>query len=428
MSSAFRYRASLLVLVLLAAGSARAAAPRVAVLPLTVGEGVSAQTAVSVGEALAAELRKLERAQLVTAQQVTAIVSLERQRELIGCGKEACLTELAGVLDVEQVVTGTVSRLGQSWLLQVQRLDAKTAQVLAHASTREQGSVDALLDKLPAMALELMGGGKVTARAPGTASVSPASATRKPEEAAPTPLPAPWANVPYTEPVDRTKLVLLTDGEGRYVAVTPFSIYGPHFAGDKEGLYLQRVIGGGSEGGKAYSFSFWEPRGRQQAMGHFDMREGRFKVSCDRKDHALQPVPAAQAKKLLASIKLYDVRWQRQAHALARDDEGTWYLTDQARLPEDNEDFRLYLGEPGALKAFPAKALARDRAGEIFRAADGRLKIDHQTKSAEWIAGDARRPLTLLDLHPHASQIYGANGPWAGMALGTPCDGAFAQR
>ena len=411
-------------------------------MPLNEGEGVSSQTAVSVGAALTAELRKLERAELITAQQVTALVSLERQRELIGCAKEACLTELAGVLDVEQVVTGTVSRLGQSWLLQVQRMDAKTAQVVAHASAREQGSVDALLDKLPAMANELLrdmkrapslagqGGTTVAAAAVGsasTASTASAATTSVAPVGTPPTLPLPYADVPYTEKVDRSKLVLLTDGKGRYVAVTPFSIYGPHFAGDAKALYLQRVIGGGSEGQIAYSFSFWEPRGRRQSMGHFDMREGQYKVSCDRNDHALQPVPAAQAKKLLAAAKLYDVRWQRPAHALARDDEGNWFLADQARLPEGNEDFRVYLGEPGALRAWPAKALARDRAGDIFRAADGRLKIDREKNAAEWVSGDAKRALTLLDLHGHVSQIYGANGPYGGMPLRTLCDGAFSQ-
>ncbi len=408
----------------LAAATLLAATPKVAVLPLGEGEGVNPQLAESVGEALVAELRKLEAADLLSSKQMSDVLSVERQKQLLGCSDNACIAEIAGALDVDQIVTGTLSRLGNSWLLQLQRLDARNARALAHASAREQGGMDKLLDKLPQLAREVFAG-----LTPGSAPRAQVAAVTPPKPAALPTAPAeqalapPYADVPFEGQVDRAKLQLLTDGKGRYVAVSPFEISGPHFAGTKDALYLQRVAGGGSQGTQAFSFVFWEPRGKRQQRGHFEHRDGKYWLDCDRKQVPLTPVKPAEAKKLLAKAKLYDVRWQRQAHLLARDDDGNWYLADQARLPEGNDDFRLYLGEPGDLRGYTAKALARDEAGELFRAADGKLKVDRRKNAAEWVLGEAKRPLTLLDLYQNVSQIYGSSGPYAGMPMGTACDG-----
>src|SRR5690349_2476595 len=101
-----------------------AAAPvKIAVLPLQAGEGVNASLAESMTEALVAELRPKAPGDLMTPRQLSAVLSVERQKQLMGCSDESCLVEIAGALSADEVIGGSLARLGQSWLLHVQRMD-----------------------------------------------------------------------------------------------------------------------------------------------------------------------------------------------------------------------------------------------------------------------------------------------------------------
>jgi hypothetical protein len=404
-------------------------------MPLSPGEGVSEGTATALTEALAVELRKRPGLTLVTARELAAVLGFERQKALAGCQSDACMAELAGALDADRVVTGQVARVGESWTLHLQVVDAKRAVALAQASRRlKGGGVDGLLDLLPEMARELFpDGASAGPLAQGPAAGAPAAAA--PSAAAPSaggpsaaaPLPPPWAEERLAKgEVDVSKLLLVTDGQGRYMAMVPFSgISGPVLAGDAKGLFLQRVFGGGSEGDRAFSFVFWEPRARVPAEASFDFREGRYRLTCGKKELDYKPVPAREAAAFLKRTPLYGVRWRRAGHALARDDEGTYYYVDRARVPEDSTDFRAYVGRRGRVVAEPAELLARDEDGELFALQAGTLRFSPGRKEAELSRGGEKRKLAFLQVEDHVQLLYTALGAYTGERLGTPCDGAF---
>lgn len=391
-----------------------AAAPtQIAVMPLSASEGVNDKTAEAVSESIAAEVRKQPNVQVMTRQELGAVMTLERQKQLLGCQNDACAAEIAGALDVDRAVAGSVAKLGESWTVHLALLDARKAQALAHSDRRKKGSIDDVLDLLPGMVHELF---------------SPMAATLPSADQAPAPsppttaakMPSNVADVPW-KPQDgkAPKLLLLTDGAGRYVAVVPFSgLDGPLFAGDAKALYLQRVYGGGSEGDKEFSMNFWDPRARAE----LEMRDGKYTLSCGRTEKTFAVVPEPKAAQLLKSAKLYDVRWQRRAYALARDDEGSYFFVDQAREPEGNSDFHLYVGEQGNLVPVQTRVLASDTDGDVLGTPDGKLKLSHRSQDAEWIQGQARRKLTYLDVQDNARRIYGQLGAYKG-PLGTACDG-----
>jgi hypothetical protein len=82
------------------------AAPiKVAMMPLQAGEGVKVSLADSMTEALVAELRPKVTGELVTPRQLAAVLSVERQKQLMGCTDESCLVEIAGALSADEVVT-----------------------------------------------------------------------------------------------------------------------------------------------------------------------------------------------------------------------------------------------------------------------------------------------------------------------------------
>lgn len=404
------------VVTLVALTLISSAQPRVAFMGLSSGEGVSGPTAASLSDALAAELRKQWKVDLVTSRELTAVLSMERQKDLLGCESSSCVAEIAGALDVDEVVTGSVSVLGESFLLQVQRVDARRALATSHASRRTKGGVDALLDQLPRLVGELVAGAKVKPFVP------------PPHVGKSTPPPGPlspsFADVPYEKELARSKLEVLTDGKGLYLAVEPFAgLDGVFLAGTEKALYAQRVFGGGSERGKRFDFVFWEPRVKRPYQAEFAYREGQYTLTCGDTKVKLDRLAKKKATKLLQRAKIFDVRWQRFAHAIARDEDGNYFYVDRARTPEDSTDYRVFMGPRGALQGSSAEVLAQDAAGEVFKTSAGRLKLQPREQKAVFSREGQDQALTLLDIEGQARFVYTSLGVYAGEPLGTPCDG-----
>ncbi len=394
-----------------------AAPMKVALLPLNPGEGVNEATAEAVTQAVAAELRRFPDLAILTQAELAAVLSVERQKSLVGCQSEQCLTELGGALDVQQIVIGSVAKLGQSWILHLQRVDARKATTTASADRRKKGgSIDDVLDELPQMTRELFPG--MTPNAPGSEPSAKAQVSATPSA----PVPPGGLDEPL-EGVDRAKLKVVTDGKGFFLAFVPFGgMEAPLLGGDGKRFWAQRVRGGGSEGDKRFSLNFWEPRARVPADARFDFKDGAYLLTCGKQELKLTEVPAVKAKKLLADAKLNKPRWRRRAHALARDDEGTTFYVDQAREPDTNTDFRLFTGTQGKLVARVPDVLAADDEGVILGADGGKLRLSFQKREAEWIRGGQKTKLTWLEVEDNVQRIYSALGAYS-EPLGTLCDG-----
>ncbi len=404
---------ALLALALTAAPSQT----KVALLPLAPGEGVNEATAEAVTQAVAAELRRFPALQLLTKGELAAVLSVERQKALVGCQSEQCLTELGGALNVAELVTGSVAKLGQSWIIHLQRVDARTAVTTASADSRKKGgTIDDVLDALPDLAHQLYAAlpAPPTTKEPSNKAVVATGTSA-------TPVPPGGKDEPLE--LDRKKLKVVTDGAGLYLAFEPFAgTDTPFLAGDGKSFWAQRVFGSHSQGEKSFGMTFWEPRARVPAEASFDLRDGKYLLSCGEKEVTMTELPAAKAKKLLADAKLFQPRWRRRAHALARDDEGTTFYVDRAREPANSNDFRVFIGSPGKFAASVPEVLAADSDGEIFGVAGGKLRLAHNKGEAEWIQGGQKMKLTWLPIESNAQNVYSRLGVY-NEPLRTPCDG-----
>lgn len=96
-----------------------------------------------------------EKIDALCADALTAILQNAQTRAGMGdeCGdKEAgCLKGIAQATDARRVVTGEVSRLGDTFLLTITVIDAKSNKVLARVSEKA-GKAEALLDKVKPLA------------------------------------------------------------------------------------------------------------------------------------------------------------------------------------------------------------------------------------------------------------------------------------
>lgn len=402
---------------------ALAAAPKLAVLPVAAGEGIPASTAAALTEALTGEVRRRAGMEVVTQREIAAVLTLERQKAMLGCTSDACVAELGGALGCDRLVSGDLARLGESFLLHLRVVETARARVAAQSDRRLRGgTIDDVLDALPAMVAELFpGGGAAPAPRPAVAAAA---------AAAPPPRPG-GVDEPAEVPArDRQRLAAWADGAGHVLVTEPFVMEAPLWWGDQQRLHRVRVRGGGQEGTVAMSRNFWEPRVNRGAEAEFAVRDGKATLTCGARTIPLTPVARRSALKRLEAATFLEPRWRRIPHALARDDEGTYWYVDGARGADGaavagKPDYRLFTGRKGRL-AEVALLDALDDGGLLLVTDAGRLEVKPQGRdgrAAAWLTGSARKPLTWLEPSDHGALIYGDLGVYRGEPLGTPCDG-----
>jgi hypothetical protein len=239
-------------------------------------------------------------------------------------------------------------------------------------------------------------------------------------------LPAAGADKTASAPADisavKDKLELLTDGKKHYVAVVPFGPSEHFYYGDGQQFFAQRVISSGSSGTESFDYTFWEPRVNAGYQASFGFRDGKYQMQCEERKTPLVAVPHDEAAALLARAAFFRPRWTHRAHALARDDRGTYYYVDRVREPEDSKTFRLFAGPKGATRELKMINVVSDSEGEVFATRTGELRLVLGKGEAAWIKGKKRTKLIPVPVEDNHVLIYTDLGVYAGQRLGTPCD------
>jgi TolB-like protein len=146
--------------------------PSVAVIKLQALGGISDSTAVLLTSSLVTELRETHTfSRVVSDTDLQGLLGLEMQKQLMDCSSSSCMAEAAGALGVDYVVTGNLGRLGDRWMLNVSKVNVKTAQAEATVTLPVDGANESAL--LPAVK-------EAARKLSGTAVATPASADEKP--------------------------------------------------------------------------------------------------------------------------------------------------------------------------------------------------------------------------------------------------------
>jgi len=148
--------APLLSLWLCAQPAAEAPKPRLAVLDVSAGPGIDAAAARALTEALTVAVSHRGVFQVVSTADITAMLGLERQKQLMGCDGDSCVTELAGALDARLLLRTSLNRAGDQLQLTMQTIDAQTGQTLGRG-LRLAKTVEALQRTLPSLTAEATG-------------------------------------------------------------------------------------------------------------------------------------------------------------------------------------------------------------------------------------------------------------------------------
>lgn len=396
---------------------------KVAFLPLENGEGVNEATARALTHSVLGEARKQRGIAVMSPDELSSILSLERQKALMGCTEDSCRADVSQVLGVDRLLMGSISRLGASWLVHLKLVNARSGGIASQSDRRlKDKTIDDVLDALPSMVNELFGGrgsvATVVPEKPAEAPVVQGSKTSEPG----------GKDDPFVfekeKGKEKPKFEVFTDGKGHYVVLEPFNTFNqPVFAGDAKKLYAQTVIGGGSSGKESFDFIFWDsrlPSGWMRSFG-YKQDEG-YALQCGEKKIPFQPVPKAEKAKFLKKAQLMKGWWRRIPHTVARDDDANYYLLDQRRdVREDFVEPRLFIGPKGNMTEVALKDVVAEQGSLLAISTEGRLKV--KGNEAEWISvNGATRTLTLVEMTPDAAKLIYTQLVYKGQPLGTLCD------
>jgi len=117
----------------------------VAVIPLD-AKGVSEIEASVLTERLALELFRTGRFTVLERGKMEEIL-IEQDFQLTGCVSEECLVEVGQLLGVEQMMAGSVSRIGETYSVILRLISAETGAIVQVASYDHRGAIDELLSE-----------------------------------------------------------------------------------------------------------------------------------------------------------------------------------------------------------------------------------------------------------------------------------------
>jgi pimeloyl-ACP methyl ester carboxylesterase len=89
-------------------------------------------------------------------QEIEGMLTQDQMKQVLGCDSVSCAAEIAGAFNTDQIVLGSLGRLGDSYILTLTLVRARDAQVVGRSMGRFSGrEEEALVDRMPATVAEL---------------------------------------------------------------------------------------------------------------------------------------------------------------------------------------------------------------------------------------------------------------------------------
>ncbi|RMH63237.1 MAG: DUF2380 domain-containing protein [Calditrichaeota bacterium] len=130
-------------------------ATRIAVLDLR-GEGVTNSEAKTLTERLRSRLVNTGAFIVLEREQMNEILT-EQGFQQSGCVSDECLVEIGRMVGVQQMVGGSIGKIGQTYTLDLRIIDVETGRILRTVSEDYRGSADGLLGVLEVAAQKIAG-------------------------------------------------------------------------------------------------------------------------------------------------------------------------------------------------------------------------------------------------------------------------------
>jgi|WetSurMetagenome_2_1015567.scaffolds.fasta_scaffold00209_27 TolB-like protein len=128
----------------------------VAIINMKNASGVSAGETEVITDRLRGELFNTGKVNVMERDQMLEILKEQGFQQSGACTNEACMVEIGQLLGVEQLITGSLGKVGSMFLVNLRVIDVKTAKIMKVVSVDIRGDIDEVVSKLPDIAAQLV--------------------------------------------------------------------------------------------------------------------------------------------------------------------------------------------------------------------------------------------------------------------------------
>jgi TolB-like protein len=128
---------------------------RIAVLELQ-GQGVSEAEAKTLTDRLRSRLVNTNAFHVLEREQMDEVLQ-EQGFQQSGCVSDECLVEIGRLVGVEQMVGGSIGKIGQTYTLDLRIIDVTSGRIVKTVSDDYRGDADGLLEVLESAAQQIAG-------------------------------------------------------------------------------------------------------------------------------------------------------------------------------------------------------------------------------------------------------------------------------
>jgi curli biogenesis system outer membrane secretion channel CsgG len=129
----------------------------IAVINLKSSSGVAIGEAELISDRLRGELFNTGKVNVMERDQMQEILKEQGFQQSGACSNEACMVEIGQLLGVEQLVSGSLGKVGSMFLVNLRIIDVKTAKITKVVSKDVKGSIEDVVGELGPIAAELVG-------------------------------------------------------------------------------------------------------------------------------------------------------------------------------------------------------------------------------------------------------------------------------
>ena len=119
--------------------------------------GVTDKEADAISGIVTAEVGRVSGRKTVGENEMKALIVGEEMKLSCGAEDTACVAEIGAALGAPESITGTISKMGDYWILTLQRLNVRNVEVISRYENRVKGNVNMIVEMIAPAVRELFG-------------------------------------------------------------------------------------------------------------------------------------------------------------------------------------------------------------------------------------------------------------------------------
>jgi len=130
-------------------------ADKIAIWNLVPQAGVTDKEAAAISSILTGEIETISKSKVISEAEMRAVIDGESMRIACGAEDNVCIAEIGAALGAPLSVSGTLSKMGDYWIITLQLVDVRKVEVKSRVNKRFKGEVNDLVESVTPIVCEL---------------------------------------------------------------------------------------------------------------------------------------------------------------------------------------------------------------------------------------------------------------------------------